>query len=535
MSDPTLSFPDQPRVELDRRIADLVDAARDVLSTQGRLRALLRATHAITAELELDAVLRTIVDSARDLTRADAAALEMLDAQGGVEQRIESGAEPSPEGQPAGDASSAERFLTVPVRLRDAVFGNLRLWREAGFSDEDDQLIRSLAATAAFAVEHARLYRETQRREEFAAASAEVTAALLAEHGDGALSLVADRLRSLLAADSVFVALLDGEGERLDVVAVGGEDPNRRRNTAVPLAGSLVERVLQQGVPSRFDEPALRSLALPRTEPYGAVMALPLDTADTAIGSILVTRAAGCRPFTEADLTVAGDFAARTSLALELHRARADQERMLLFEDRGRIARDLHDRVIQQLFATGMQLQGVLGTLPEGRNAERVDAAITSLDATIGQIRRIIFTLSTPERAGQASSGRHRLLDLVGELGAALSVEPAVTFSGPVDALLDADLTADVLAVVGEGVTNAVKHGRAKEIAVEVAAAPAGVAVTITSDGRPLSASSRRSGLANLQERAAQHGGRMSIDTVDRRTVLRWTVPPQRATQPDSA
>ncbi|MCU1473908.1 GAF domain-containing protein [Amnibacterium sp.] len=464
MSDPTLSFPDQPRVELDRRIADLVDAARDVLSTQGRLRALVRATHAITAQLELDAVLRTIVDSARDLTRADSTALEVLDPQGGVEQRIESGGERSAaHAQPGSDAGSrAGRSLTVPVQLRDAVFGNLHLWRDAGLSEEDDQLIRSLAATAAFAVEHARLYRETQRREEFAAASAEVTAALLAEHGDGALSLVADRVRSLLDADSVFVALLDGEGERLDVVAVGGEDPNGRRSTEVPLAGSLVERVLQKGEPSRFDETALRSLAIPRTEPYGAVMALPLDTADTAIGSILVTRSAGSRPFTEADLTVAGDFAARTSLALELHRARADQERMLLFEDRGRIARDLHDRVIQQLFATGMQLQGVLGTLPDGRNADRVDAAITSLDATIGQIRRIIFTLSTPERAGQAPTGRHRLLDLVGELGAALSVEPAVTFSGPVDALLDAELTADVLAVVGEGVTNAVKHGRAK-------------------------------------------------------------------------
>jgi signal transduction histidine kinase len=547
LTDPSLSFPDQPRVELDRRIADLVTAANDVLAAQGRLRELLRANHAITAQLELDSVLRTIVDSARALSRAESAALGVLDGRGGFEQVVHAGTDlsdvpprpRSPLGEVAGstgqgdDGSLGTNLLEVPVLVHGEIYANLILTNRPSdaFSDEDEQLVRSLAATAGFALEHARLYRETQRREEFAAASAAVTSALLGENADSALSLVADRVRTLLEADSVFVALLDDDGERLKVAAVQGADPNSRRDTEVPLAGSLVERMLRQSEPNRIDEATVRAWGIPSTQPYGPVLALPLDAADRLHGAIIVTRAPGGRSFSEADLAVAGDFAGRTSVALELHRARGDQQRMLLFEDRGRIARDLHDRVIQQLFATGMQLQAVHGTLPEGRNADRIDASITSLDAAIAQIRRIIFTLSSPERAGAAYSGRHRLLDLVAELASSLSVDPGITFSGPVDALLDADLTDDVLAVVSEGVTNAVKHGGAVDIDVRIAASPSGITVTITSDGRPLKAPGRRSGLANLEERAVRRGGGMRLQGQRDRTVLDWSVPPRHARQ----
>ena len=544
MTDPALSFPDQPRVELDRRIADLVDAANDVLAAQGRLRALLRANHAVTAQLELDAVLRTIVDSARSLTEAESAVLGVLDGRGGFEQAIRAPRGDAPETVPSAGAATAEvrEFLSTPgvlsasVHVRGERYADLHLRcrTDGAFTEEDEQLVRSLAATAGFAVEHALLYGETQRREEFAAAATEVTAALLGENGDGALSLVADRMRTLLRSDSVFVGLLDDEGLRLQVVAVEGDDPNSRRNTTVPLQGSVMERALREQVGARIDEPSLRAMGVAATEPYGPVLVLPMSTADQLLGTIVVTRKPGARAFTDAELAVAGEFADRTGVALELHRAREGQGRIRLFEDRGRIARDLHDRVIQQLFATGMQLQGVLGTLPEGRNAERVDAAITGLDASIAQIRRIIFTLSGPERADRPPTSRHRLLDLVAELESALSVEPGISFTGPVDALLDPDLTDDLLAVVGEGVTNAVKHGGATRVAVRIAATPAGVSATVTSDGRPLSASAlsgagRRSGLANLEERAARRGGTMRLDNAEDRTLLEWTVPPRAA------
>jgi signal transduction histidine kinase len=542
LTDPLLSFPDQPRVELDRRIADLVGAANEVLAAQGRLRELLRANHAITAQLELDSVLRTIVDSARSLTGAESVALGVLDGHGGFEQVIRAPRRSDDTAEPTGaedlqQTLSARNVLTVPLRVGAEAFGDLYLTSEqgVGFSEEDEQLVRSLAATAGFAVEHARLYRETQQREEFAAASAAVTAALLGENSDRALSLVADRLRTLLGADSVFVTLMDDEGLRLDVVAVEGRDPNSRRHTQLPVAGSVLERVLPTRTAIRIDERSLREMRIPSMDQYGSLMALPLDTPERMLGAIVVTRAPGGRAFTETDLTVADDFAGRTSVALELHHAREGQGRVRLFEERGRIARDLHDRVIQQLFATGMQLQGVLGTLPDGRNAERVDAAITNLDATIAQIRRIIFTLSSPERADGPPSGRHRLLDLVGELETSLSVEPAIGFAGPVDAFLDAELTEDLLAVVTEGVTNAVRHGGATEVAVRIAATPAGIRATVTSDGRPmtaetLSGAGRRSGLANLSERANRRGGEMRLQNADGRTVLEWSAPARPST-----
>ncbi len=544
MTDPSLSFPDQPRVELDRRIADLVGAANDVLAAQGRLRALLRANHAVTAQLELGSVLRTIVDSARSLTEAESAVLGVVDGHGGFEEIIRAARGDVPETVPSPAAASAEmrefaaapHVLSASVRVRGEAYADLHLHcpEDGAFTEEDEQLVRSLAATAGFAVEHALLYQETQRREEFAAAATEVTAALLGENGDGALSLVADRMRSLLHSDSVFVGLLGDDGLRLQIVAVHGDDPNSRRNTSVPLEGSVMEHALLEKVGVRIDEPALRRMRVPATEPYGPLLVLPLSTADQLLGTIVVTRKPDARAFTDADLAVAGEFADRTSVALELHRAREGQGRIRLFEDRGRIARDLHDRVIQQLFATGMQLQGVLGTLPDGRNAERVDAAITGLDASIAQIRRIIFTLSRPEHADRPPASRHRLLDLVGELESALSVEPGISFTGPVDALLDDDLTEDLLAVVGEGVTNAVKHGGARQVAVRIAATSSGISATVTSDGRPLSddalsGEGRRSGLANLEQRADRRGGTMRLDNAEGRTVLEWSVPPRAA------
>jgi signal transduction histidine kinase len=565
MTDPALSFPDQPRVNLDSRLADLVSAANEVLATQGRLRALLRANQAITAQLDLDSVLRSVVDAARDLTGAEYAALGVLDGHGGLEQFIHVGMDPGavarighlphgtgllgalitdpesiriPEiatdrrsaGFPAGHPPMKD-FLGVPVRIRGVVYGNLYLTNHpAGeFSEEDEQLVRSLAATAGFAVENARLYQETQRREQWAAASAEATAGLLTKRHEDALALVAERVHTLATADSVLVALLDEEGLRLSVVAVEGTDPVSRSSTDVPLAGSLVERVLQSGAPSRFEERAVRELGVASAASSGPMMALPLGTTDRVLGAIVVVRRPRDRAFTAAELAVAADFAARTSVALELYRARRDQEQVLLFEDRGRIARDLHDRVIQQLFATGMQLQGVLGTLPDGRNAERVDAAITTLDASIAQIRRIIFTLSSTRSTGPDATARHRLLDLVGDLASSLSVEPHIAFTGPVDAVLDGEVTDDVLAVVSEGVANAVKHGGATDIAVGISADPAGITVTVSNDGLPLADSGRRSGLRNLEERARRRGGEMRLVTVEDRTVMTWRVPPLRA------
>jgi signal transduction histidine kinase len=561
MSDASLSFPDQPRVDLDRRLSDLVTVANEVLATQGRLRALLRASQSITAELDLDSVLQGIVEAARELTGARYAALGVLDEHGGLAQFIHVGMTPAqvalighlPHGEgllgaliqgpipirivdieedpravgfPDGHPPMHD-FLGVAIPVRGAVYGNLYLsgHPDGEFGEEDEQLVRSLATTAGFAVENARLYREMRHRQEWASASAEISAHLLAPEADDALSFIASKVQAVAEAVSTFVLLVGDDPEQVSVIDVLGADPNGERGTVQPLSGTLADRVIRSGDAERYEEHEIRALGLTQLASFGPVMALPLATSERATGALIVARAPGAPAFTRADLSAAADFAGRAGVALELVRARAQAERVLLFEDRGRIARDLHDRVIQQLFATGMQLQSVLGTLPPGNNLDKVDAAISDLDGSISQIRRIVFTLQAADRAAEQSTGRQRLFDVIERLSSALSIQPSVTVIGPLDSVLDGDLAEDVLAVVGEGVSNAVRHASAIDITVSVRVDGDGVTVLVTNDGDQLEPHGRRSGLSNLEERARRRGGRMTLHTVLGRTVLTWSVP----------
>lgn len=571
MTDGDLTFPDGPRVELDRRLADLVDAANEVLVTQGRLRALLRANRVITSQLDLDGVQRSIVEAAQQLTGARCAALGVVDEHGAHERFVHIGmqdedlrrierltgeslgaadidpakdpghdgaAGPRPPGS-AGEHQHGHDPLAVPVPVRGELYGTLYLVGapRAAFTAEDEQLVGALAATAGFAVENARLYGETQRRQQWAAASAEVTELLLAPGAGDVLPLVAARVQELAAARSTFVVMVADGSDEVTVIDVVGADPDAAHGTTRPLAGTIAETAVRTGRPQRYDEQEIRVREQPQLAPFGPVLALPLAASERTIGALVVARQPGDPSFTEAELVVAADFAGRAAVALELTRARAQADRMLLFEERERIARDLHDRVIQQLFATGMQLQGVLGTMQPGREADRVDTAIASLDDSIAQIRRIVFTLQAAGGSPDRATGRQRLFDLVHRRSVALGVEPAVAVTGPVDAVLEGELADDVLDAVGEGLSNAVKHGSAADIAVAVRADGRGVTVTVSNEGAPGAASGRRSGLGNLEERAARRGGTMTLAERDGRTVLEWAVPLQpesriRAAQP---
>jgi signal transduction histidine kinase len=538
-----------------------VAAANDVLATQGRLRALLKANQAIVSQLELPSVLRRIVAAAAELANARYGGLAVLTADGELEDFVQVGMteddlqaigrpphgvgvlaavveDPRPirlerlsdhprfGGLPQGHPPIIS-FLGVPIRARGRVYGNLYLGdpQEGAFSEEDEQLVQSLAATAGFAIENARLFSETQHRQAWASASAEITAQLLQGGSAGeALSLIATRILNLAEADSAYVALLSDDKDRMTFVEVQGEDPVSAKGMELPTEGTLTERVVRAGQPARFSEAELRSQRVAFSEHFGPMMVIPLATPAHTLGALLVSRRTGGRSFSEAELELAADFAGRASVALELGVARSDQERMLLFEERGRIARELHDRVIQLLFGTGLQLQNVLASLPPGRSAEQVDAAIAGVDDAIAQIRRIIFTLSSSALPG-ASTGRRRLLDLVVQLGSRLSIEPTLTFEGPVDGVVDDGLAEDVLAVVSEAVTNAVRHAAAKQVLVSVAADSRGLTVAVQNGGRPFAVSGRRSGLANLEERARRRGGTMTIGTEDGRTRLVWQVP----------
>jgi signal transduction histidine kinase len=554
-----LTFPDAPRGELDRVLSELVSVAGDVQATQGRLRALLRANQAITQQLELPLVLRKIVEVAVELVGAEYGALGVVDAHGGLEQFVHVGmskedadrigrfpeghgllgaliddprpirlldlsTDPRSSGFPAGHPAM-DTFLGVPVRVRNEVYGNLYLSnrRVGEFTADDEELMTALAATAGFAIDNARLYAETKRRQAWSAASAEITAAFVSDEDNDAAVLIASAVLTLAEADLVRIALPSDDPTRLIISVARGIDEDVEEGRSFPIVGSLVETVLESRQPRLIGEPEATAIAGSDTHLVGPTMAVPMLAHGDVLGVLMVSRLPGAFPFTATDMEMAADFAGRATVAMALSDGRAARQRMALLEDRGRIARDLHDHVIQQLFGTGLELQSVLGTMPPGPAAERIDRAISEIDKAIAQIRIAIFTLSSSKN--KADTLRHRVIDVVNEAGASLLETPRLEFSGPVDIAVSGTLADDVVAVVRESLTNVVKHATANTVSVSVVVAEGAVVVTTIDDGVGLSVSGRRSGLANLGARAGARGGSFDIGTIAGKTNAVWSAP----------
>jgi len=556
----SIDFPDEPRGELDLALDNLVARARDVLKIQGRLRSLLRANQAIVEQLDLPVVLERIVASAVELVGANYGALGVVAIDGSLEQFINVGMTPDqiiaighlPQGHgllgaliddprpirlgrlsdddrsagfPAGHPPMGA-FLGVPVRVRDEVYGNLYLSNEdtRAFSAEDEQLVVALAATAGVAIENARLFAETKRRQAWSAASAEFTANLLSPENGDATAILAGRILELSAADVVWVLLPGEDPAELVITIAHGEDESTMQGSSITEIDSLAASIIRGGVPRQVEDGIDLGFKLSDGRSLGPAMAVPLMTDGLAEGVLLVARLQRGLPFAVADLEMAADFAGQASVAMELEAARADRQRMVVLEDRGRIARDLHDHVIQQLFGTGLELQNIAGGLPMGPVSDRIIQSVTNLDATISQIRTIIFALSA--RASEApTSVRHWIIDLANELAPALASTPAVSFAGPVDLIVTNDLADDVLAVAREALVNVIKHADATRTSVSLAVREGNVYLEIVDDGHGFDEATRRSGVANLEHRAVSRGGVFEIESGAAGTRLVWQVP----------
>ena len=549
----SFTFPDDARGELDRALSDLMTRAQDVLATQGRLRALLRANQAVIEHIDLPVVLRRIVEAGVELVGAQYGALGVISPDGGLEQFIHVGMPDElataighlPEGhgllgaliedphairipELADDPRSAgfpahhppmHSFLGVPIRVRDEVYGNLYLSNQASgeFSDEDESLITALAATAGIAIENARLFAETHRRQAWVAASAEITAALLSSDQLDVVSTLATRVLALADADVVWVLQATDHPGFMRVETARGIDEQEIQGSRIPVAGSLLDGREPRLIDGSVDVQLSDDRAL------GPVMAVPLVSLGRTTGVLLVGRLRQAPQFRQADLELAADFAGQASVAMELASARSDRERVALLEDRGRIARDLHDHVIQQLFAAGMELQTVAGvTSPE--IAARLTQTVADIDASISHIRTVVFALSRPT-ADRNATVRHVIIDLANEVAPRLARTPNVSFSGPVDLVITGDLADDVIAVVREALMNIVKHASADNSSVELAVTDDEVQLHITDDGNGARGATRRSGVANLEQRADQRGGSMTFTSTDAGTRLSWIVP----------
>ena len=557
--DPALTFPDLPRLELDQLLTQLVERAQEVMATQGRLRGLLRASQTITRDLTLPAVLRRIVEAARDLVGARYAALGVISPAGGLAEFVHSGMPEDvvarighlPEGkgllgaliqdprpirlrQIASDERSAgfppghppmNSFLGVPIRIRDEVFGNLYLAEstKGEFSAEDEELTLALAATAAVAIENARLYESATSRGEWLQAVAAITRRVLSVESEDAadsLELIAGTSLRIARADLVTVMLPSGPDELLIEVAVGA-GADGLAGARLPMSGTLSGQVFATGTP--LQQSIGQAVPQPDLD-LGSVLAVPLHGSTRSHGVLWAARRHGRPAFGVEELEMAAGFANQAALAIELAEARAEQQRAVMLDERERIAADLHDHVIQRLFAAGLSLQSTAAGLGSGDVAERILATVDDLDATIRQIRTSIFQLQQLPQT-RAPGLRARVLDVATDLTPVLGFEPAVRFSGVIDAVAD-DVGEDVLAVVRESLSNVARHARAASAEVDVAATADRLSVQVRDDGVGLGSTDRRSGLDNLRRRAERRGGSCTVGSREPAgTCVSWSVP----------
>lgn len=542
---------------------DATTRTRD--SPEVRLQRLIEANHAIVAELSLDGLLRRVVESARAIVGARFAALGVFGDDGVLQQFIHCGMDEAtvaaigdlPQGQgligalldrpePIRLASLAQDprsagtpaghplmgpFLGVPIRSSSSVYGNLYIANPHGedeFSAEDQNLVTALAATAGVAVENARLHEESQRRQEWLRASAAVSHRLLATADEGpVLAEIADSVRRLTEADAVAILLpAPDDPDHLVMEVVDGLGAEHLQGLRVAAQGSQVQRVMVEER-SRVLEPFQHRLeAFPELRSLPAlrhVVALPLQGAGRPRGAIIAVRMRDV-PFGPSDLELAEGFVSQAGLALELADARSDHHKLAMLEDRARIARELHDHVVQKLFAAGLTLQGTATMVANADLRRRLTGAIDNVDDTIRTIRTSIFELQEPNLPG--ASVRTRVMRVLGELTPVLGFAPLLSFEGPLDTMVDEQLGHEVEAVLRESLTNAAKHAGASAVSVDLATTSRALTMTVADDGVGLRPSARRSGLSNLRSRAERRGGRLELERAPAGgLLLRWSIP----------
>lgn len=540
------------------------DLSVEVAATQLRLRGLLEANRLVVEHLDLPSVLRQIVEAAVELVGAAYGAVGILGSDGkfgqfihvGMDAKTVEGIDQTPVGlgllgaliddpRPVrlatmtGDSPSVgslrhhprmSSFLGVPLEVRGEVFGHLYLAdpRVDAFSHEDQELVEALAATAGVAIAHARLFEESRRRELWTAASMQVTHELLTNEEVDAPLLIAERVLELADADLVAVILSNGSGQDDDGLSVHravGRLGEAVVGTLIPRGDTLVRRCLTSRRPQLVEEidAGTRGTNLPKGS-LGPAMALPLLADGGVRGSLFVLRDKGSARFTEFDLDVAASFAGQATLALERSDARVVRGRVKTLEDRDRIARDLHDHVVQRLFAVGLNIQTVCAVLGRGSAADRLVVQIDEIDATIRQIRNTIFGLHTTRN--DPESARARILQAIDSARVTLPRAPDVDFRGPVDLLVPSRLCGDAVAVVREALTNVGRHADARRVQVLVTADARSLSVEVLDDGKGVREGAVLSGLRNLRSRAEALGGSFHVaDRAGPGTHLTWVVP----------
>ncbi|GGM89714.1 histidine kinase [Thermopolyspora flexuosa] len=555
-----------PHMRLDELLAELQVRLEAVLATRDRVHALLEAVVSIGSDLDLETVLRRIVETATTLVDATYGALGVIGEEHTLVEFIPVGLteeevaridhwphglgllgllikdprplrlndiskHPEAYGFPPGHPVM-KTFLGVPIRVRDEVFGNLYLAEKRGgaeFDEDDEAIVVALATAAGVAIENARLYEETRRRETWLRALSEISTRLLSGTESGeVLTFIGQRAREMVEADVVAILSPDESGEYLDVVNAEGPAADSVERSRVAVEGSISGAAFTTAEPVMVSTLAERSMTLLGPQ-IGPAAAVPLGAGGSQPRGVLALgRRAGRLPFSEAELQMLHSFAGQAAIALELAERRKDAERLGLLEDRDRIAKDLHDVVIQRLFAVAMTLMSTVRLVERPEAVQRLQTAIDELDETIRQIRSTIFALQTP-RDLESPSLRSQIVELVEDARSRLGFMPGLKLEGQLDNQVAPNVAEHLLAVLREALSNVVRHAKASHVDVTVRAVDGTLTLQVDDNGIGPSPGGRRSGLRNLQERAESLGGEFEFGPGrERGSSLRWSVPLSR-------
>ena len=554
-----------PSLRLDELLAELQLRLEAVLATRDRVNALLEAVVAVGANLDIEIVLRDIVEAAVRLVDAQYGAMGVIGEGGRLAEFIPIGVtdeeirrihhwpagkgllgalitDPKPlripdlgthslsSGFPAGHPPMTS-FLGVPIRIRDEVYGNLYLTEKrdgSEFDEEDEAVLVALAAAAGVAIDNARLYDEARRQQRWLAASAEVTRTLLsgADVSD-ALALVTAKSLEISGADLVALALPTPDGRQLQIEHAAGGGAAEAIGLVMPTSGSASGLVLSSGEQLAVDDfshdQRIAQVAREHMR-LGPTVLVPLGGPGNVRGVLTAGRRPGAMPLAPAAVDVLITFASQAGIALELAEHRRQAEQVAVFEDRDRIARDLHDLVIQRLYATGMSLQGATSLISSPEVARRVSAAVDALDDTIKEIRTSIFALQTRQEA-KLHGLRAQVLQVVDEMTGVLGFPPGLILEGRLDDVPD-DVGENLLPVLREALANAARHSGASKVDVRVRRAAADLSLTVRDNGSGIKDTGRRSGLSNLDQRALSLGGSFRVaPAAGGGTELDWQVP----------
>jgi signal transduction histidine kinase len=417
-------------------------------------------------------------------------------------------------------------FLGVPVRVRDQVFGNLYLTEKrtaAEFTADDEEAVVALAVAAGVAIDNARLYSAGERRQRWLEATSEITAVLLGQVDRAAvLRLVARRAREVAGAELVLMLTRADDAVDELTVEVCEPDQPQLRGVRIRMSGTVFGQVMAGAAPAVVPDLGVAA-AWPVPPVTGPALVTALATEEQTQGLLVVAQARGGPGFADADdVSLMSTFAGQAALTLD--RARAQDERQLLavLEDRERIARDLHDVVIQRLFATGLHLQSA-ARLARPDAADRINTAVDDLDSTIRDIRAAIFELRSPA----APTLQADLRATVDAAAASLGLRPQLRLDGPIDSATPDSVRDQLLPVLREALSNVVKHARATAVSVVVAVDATSLRLTVADDGTGVTGGyDERSGLANMRSRAEQCAGTFTVEpNTPSGTVVTWTVP----------